>query len=66
MAYTQTDLDSIEQAIAKGYLTVRHSDGKQVTYRSISELKEARDLIKKSLSTTPRRRAFRARTSKGL
>lgn len=66
MAYTQTDLDSIEKAIAKGYLTVRHSDGKAVTYRSIAELKEARDLIKKSISTAKRPRAFVARTSKGL
>jgi len=66
MAYQQSDLDNIEQAIAKGYLTVRHSDGKQVTYRSVSELKEARDVIKKALSTVPRRRAFRAKTSKGL
>ena len=69
MAWTQTDLDNIEKAIAKGYLTVRHSDGKTITYRSMSELKEARDIISKELSAQSgkrRPRAFVARTSKGL
>ena len=68
MAYLDADLESIEQAIAKGFLTVRHSDGKTVTYRSISELKEARDIIKKALAKNTKRpaRAFVARTNKGL
>lgn len=44
MALTQTDLDSINAAIASGELSIRSSDGKQVTYRSIDELLKARDL----------------------
>lgn len=66
MAYTQTDLDRVEKAIATGVTTIRHSDGKSVTYRDIDELKAARDVIKKSLSTSRRPRAFVARTHKGL
>ena len=45
MALTQTDLDAINAAIASGELTVQHSDGRRITYRSIEELKEARSLI---------------------
>lgn len=44
MALTQTDLDSINAAIASGELSIRSSDGKQVTYRSIDELLKARQL----------------------
>lgn len=65
MAYTQQDLDNIEKAIANGVLSVRHSDGKQVTYRSMDELKEVRALIKKSLNQTKRRKTFVGHTSKG-
>lgn len=66
MAYTQADLEKVEKAIAKGALTVRDSDGKTITYRSMNELKAARDIIKKALSTVKRPRAFIARTSKGV
>lgn len=69
MAYTQSDLDNLDKAIAKGYLTVRHSDGKQITYRTVDEMVKARDLIKKELAKSDgkrRRRAFVARTTKGL
>ena len=58
MAWTQTDLDAVEAAIASGELTVQHSDGRRITYRSIDELKAARSLIKGEISppTTPRLR----------
>ncbi len=45
MAYAQTDLDRIDVAIASGTLTVRFSDGGQVTYRSMSELLTARNHV---------------------
>lgn len=41
MAYTQTDLDSLDTAIAGAKLTVRHGD-RLVTYRSMDELIKAR------------------------
>lgn len=61
MAFTTTQLTAIETAIASGELTVEY-DGKRVTYRSMSELMQARDLIRAVLlesgeltDTTPRR-----------
>lgn len=45
MAWTQTDLDAIEAAIATGELTVRFAD-REVTYRSIAELIAARNVIR--------------------
>ena len=51
MAYTLTQLEALEAAIATGELSVSY-DGKQVTYRSIAELTAARDLIKGELEAT--------------
>lgn len=48
MAFTSTDLDAIEAAIASGQLRVDYQD-RSVTYRSVGELLRARDLIKKTL-----------------
>lgn len=48
MAFTQTQLDSIEAAIATGELKVMY-DGREITYRSIADLIRARDTIKSSL-----------------
>ena len=40
MAYTQTDIDNLERAIAMGELKVSLADH-EVTYRSIDDLKAA-------------------------
>lgn len=48
MAYTLTQLQAVEAAIASGELTVEY-EGKRVTYRSMGELIQARDLIKAEL-----------------
>lgn len=64
MAWTQTDLDAIEAAIATGELTVRFAD-RQVTYRSMAELIAARNLIKDVLEAAPDRFRY-AQTSKGV
>jgi len=50
MAWTQTDLDAIEAALASGELTIQHSDGRRITYRTIQELKAARALVKGELT----------------
>jgi hypothetical protein len=50
MAWTQTQLDAIEAAIASGELTVRFGD-RTVTYRSMEELLQARAVVKESLAT---------------
>ncbi|MDE1007528.1 MAG: hypothetical protein OSB38_17825 [Paraburkholderia fungorum] len=58
MAFTQQNLDAIENAIATGTLSVEYN-GKRVTYRSMSDLMRARDVIKADLekqkpNSTPR------------
>ena len=56
MAYTQTDLDSLDTAIAGAQLAVRMGD-RLVTYRSIDELIKARAHVAGVLAsqTTPTR-----------
>lgn len=44
MAWTQADIDAIDLALKSNTLTVRDSDGKQVTYRSVDELLRVRAL----------------------
>ncbi len=44
MAYTQADLDRLDQAIASGTLTLK-LNGKEITYRSMSELMQARAFV---------------------
>lgn len=44
MAFSQTDLDNLNAAIATGELTVEFG-GRRVTYRSIDDLIRARSLV---------------------
>lgn len=53
MAFSISDLDSIDNAIKSGELTVRFEDS-QVTYRSMDELIKARALIKREISGSKR------------
>ena len=39
MAYTSTQLADLRAAIAEGVLSVRFSDGRQLTYRSLDEMR---------------------------
>ncbi len=48
MGFTTTQLDAIEKAIASGELKVAY-DGKEVVYRSMSDLIDARNLIRSDL-----------------
>lgn len=65
MAWTQTDLDAIEKALASGTLVVKYND-KQVTYRSIAEMMQVRDMIRRALGKTNQTQRFTANFSKGL
>jgi hypothetical protein len=59
MAFTQTQLDALETAIAAGTLEVSVGD-KKVRYHSLDEMIRLRDLIKNQLATdaqTPKSRA---------
>ena len=68
MAYTQTQLDALDAAIAEGVLTVSY-DGRTVTYRSLQEMKSIRATIFESLEADAGRRAIRqvqVHATKGL
>lgn len=54
MAFTATDLDTLDRAIAAGELSVRVND-RMVTYRSISELLAARSMIANAVASTAAR-----------
>lgn len=66
MAYSQTQLDALEQAIAQGVLTVKRGD-RLITYRSLEEMERTRDQMKAELgqNTGKVTRRF-ASMSKGL
>jgi hypothetical protein len=49
MAFTAQDLESVDRAIASGELSVRATDGRMLTYRSMSELLQARAVIAAAL-----------------
>lgn len=48
MAFTETQLEAIEKAIAEGTLRVKY-ENKEVEYRSLDEMLKVRDLIRKDL-----------------
>jgi len=50
MAHTQTDLDNIKAAIASGEQSVEVA-GRKVVYRSVDDLRKARDDIAAELSS---------------
>jgi len=65
MAFTQTDLDNINAAIATGELSVE-VNGRKVVYRSVDDLLKARAVMQADLASSsaavassPRRGAFR-------
>lgn len=48
MAFSLSQLNALEAAIASGQLSVNY-DGKSITYRSISDLVAARNLMRSDL-----------------
>ena len=62
--WTAEDLAAIEEAIASGILRVEYND-RDVTYRSVKELKEARVLIRRSLGLTNRGNRILCESKKG-
>ena len=49
MAYTQTHLDALQEALASGTLTVTF-EGRSMTYRSVQELQRAISVVQNSLN----------------
>ena len=67
MAYTQTHLDALQEALASGTLTVTF-EGRSITYRSVQELQRAISVVQSSLNqqSGKRVRQYRLSGSKGL
>lgn len=69
MAFTQSDIYALNGAIASGELRVV-IDGKEVTYRSVAELLQAKRHIQKEIATAQGRRrgldAFALRVDRGI
>jgi len=62
MAFVTADLEAIETAIKSGALSVRFQDGRAYTYRSLDELRRAREMIQADIDSaagTSRPRVFR-------
>lgn len=73
MAFTQTDVETLESAIASGAKVVR-MDGREFEYQSIKQMLDALDRVKAAVADTnsiaepskPKRpRAYRARHNGG-
>lgn len=62
MAFVTADLVAIEDAIKSGALSVRFQDGRAYTYRSLDELRRAREMVQSDIDATAgttRPRVFR-------
>jgi hypothetical protein len=45
MALSQTDVDTLKAAIATGAMRVRYADGREIQYRTQSELERALAMV---------------------
>lgn len=65
MAYTQSDLDALQQSIAKGVKSAQ-MDGERVDFRDLSEMERLETKIKRELGlVSASRKAHRPVTSTG-
>ena len=59
MAWTQEDIDRLKAALATGALKVRYGSGfdeREVTYRSLAEMREALAMMEAEIAGTSRPR----------
>jgi hypothetical protein len=63
MAFTQSDLDRINAAIASGTTEVRYADGSTVKYRSLDDMMRTRDMIAAEVTPPAGRTARNPRVS---
>jgi len=64
MAFTQTQLAALDEAISQGALTVKYQD-RMVTYRSLNEMLKLRELMRNELGLTETTVRLYAKHSKG-
>ncbi|MEA3033687.1 MAG: hypothetical protein QOH86_1703 [Sphingomonadales bacterium] len=65
MAWTQTDLDRIDAAIAGNTKSVTFSDGRQVSYQDADKMLEVRKAIKAEVAALSSQVTPRTRTTIG-
>lgn len=67
MAYTTTQLEALQAALASGELRIQF-EGREIEYRSVSELKDAIAEVQASIQQAAgtRKRQLRTVTSKGF
>ena len=65
MAYTQSDLDKLEAAMAEGALRVKYKD-KEIEYRSLAQMERLRDTMKREISGSKKTTRVSACYDKGL
>ena len=64
MAYTLTQLQELRNAIAEGVLSVRFSDGRQLTYRSLDEMRRIEAVMAAELESGSKPRLRRTYLSR--
>lgn len=65
MAWTQEQLDALEEAMTSGVLTVQYKD-KTVTYRSLPEMESLRTKIRRALGLSNKTKRTFANFAKGV
>lgn len=55
MAYTADDLAAIDRSIALGLSKVRYADGRELTYRSLTEMERIRSQIAREVAGQTKR-----------
>jgi phage baseplate assembly protein gpV len=65
MAWTQTDLDRIDAALAANVKSVTFSDGRQTTYQDTDKMLEVRKAIKAELLASASQVSPRVRATRG-
>jgi len=68
MAWTQTDVDGLKAAIAKGVLEVRNANGEMVRYQSFGDMRKALAMMEGEVAGTERKavKVYYPTTSRGL
>ena len=65
ITWTLEDLTALEEAMAQGVKEVEYND-RTVKYRSLAEMKQIRELIKRALGLNKRGGRILCQTSKGI
>jgi len=63
MAWTQDDIDALDEVIASGTLTVRTPEGKLVTYQDLDQLRALRSAMLAEVESTSDRTHVRYQTA---